>query len=78
MFNYSTAVNFPSSDLSVQVYITIYMDTWHTLTEEKQAMLDHLLPAQVKKEPTEVEADPIFTGKDNYMSNTFVLLLNLP
>ena len=66
MFNYSTTVNFPSSDLSVQVYhsITIYMDTWHTLTEEKQAMLGHLLPTQVKKEPTKVEADPIFTGKD--------------
>ena len=34
-------------------------ELWHIFGKKQQPMLGHLLPTQVKKELTEVEAEPI-------------------
>ena len=50
--------SYSSCGLDFYKLITICTDSWQTLTEEKQLMLDYFLPTQVEKEPVEVKLLP--------------------
>ena len=60
MFVHAVDILYPYSSSGLDYYklITICTDSWHTLTEEKQLMLDYFLPTQVEKEPIEVKLLP--------------------